>query len=96
MGDKLDLGKLKSQLGNGGYQNVDTVFQHGEFTVRGALIDIFPMGSDSAYRIELFDDEVESLREFDPETFMPIPPELVETDITLLGFVPNFFISFRF
>ena len=36
------------------------------------------------------------LREFDPETFMPIPPELVETDITLLGFVPNFFISFRF
>ena len=47
---------------------MDTVFQHGEFALRGALIDVYPMGSSNAYRIELFDDEVDSLREFDTET----------------------------
>lgn len=68
LGDKLDLEHLRGQLSNSGYHSVDTVFQHGEFAIRGSLIDIYPMGSDGAYRIELFDDEVESLREFDPET----------------------------
>lgn len=68
VGDKLNYVDLRTQLSQAGYQSVDTVFQHGEYAVRGALMDIFPMGSDSAYRIELFDDEVESLREFDPET----------------------------
>ncbi len=66
--DRLNIQALRDQLDNAGYHSVDTVFQHGEFAVRGSLIDIFPMGSPSAYRIELFDDEVESLREFDPET----------------------------
>jgi transcription-repair coupling factor (superfamily II helicase) len=47
---------------------VDTVYEHGEFAVRGALIDLFPMGSDTPYRIDLFDDEIETLRTFDPET----------------------------
>lgn len=68
VGERLDLTQLRSQLSAAGYQSVDTVFQHGEFAVRGALLDIFPMGSTQAYRIELFDNEVESLREFDPET----------------------------
>lgn len=66
-GDKLDLDKLRKQLMSAGYQAVDTVFQHGEFAVRGAIIDIYPMGSNEAYRIELFDDEIDSLRAFDPE-----------------------------
>jgi transcription-repair coupling factor (superfamily II helicase) len=67
-GDTLDPVQFRSQLSAAGYQGVDTVFQHGEFAVRGALLDIFPMGSEHAYRIELLDDEIESLREFDPET----------------------------
>lgn len=68
LGERLELANLRSQLAAAGYQAVDTVFQHGEFAVRGALLDIFPMGSTQAYRIELFDDKIESLREFDPET----------------------------
>lgn len=68
LGDRLNIDKLKGNLVSGGYHAVDTVFQHGEFAVRGSLVDIFPMGSEHAYRIELFDDEVDSLRAFDPET----------------------------
>lgn len=68
VGERLAIGRLREQLAAAGYQSVDTVFQHGEYAVRGALMDIYPMGSTQAYRIELFDDEVESLREFDPET----------------------------
>ena len=64
----LDRNKFREQLVHAGYNHVDTVYQHGEFAVRGSLIDVYPMGSSAAYRIELFDDAVESLREFDPET----------------------------
>ncbi|WP_086931538.1 transcription-repair coupling factor [Agarilytica rhodophyticola] len=67
-GDLFERDKFRDQLVFAGYNSVDTVYQHGEFALRGALIDVYPMGSSSAYRIELFDDEVESLREFDPET----------------------------
>ena len=66
--EKLDRNAFRDKLTLAGYNNVDTVYQHGEFALRGSLIDVFPMGSDAAYRIELFDDEIESLREFDPET----------------------------
>lgn len=66
--DTLDREKFRQKLANSGYTSVDTVYQHGEFAVRGALIDVFPMGSSGAYRIELFDDTIDSLREFDPET----------------------------
>ncbi len=66
--DRLAIDALRERLSSAGYQSVDTVYQHGEYAVRGALIDIFPMGSTDAYRIELFDEEVESLRTFDPET----------------------------
>ena len=67
-GQILDLDKLRHTLLQAGYQHRDTVFEHGEFTVRGAILDLFPMGSALPLRIELFDDEVESLRSFDPET----------------------------
>lgn len=68
LGQRLTRDSFAQQLINAGYNSVDTVFQHGEFALRGALIDVFPMGSINAFRIELFDDEVESLRAFDPET----------------------------
>ncbi|MFF7708376.1 transcription-repair coupling factor [Pseudomonas sp. NPDC007930] len=67
-GQKLDVNAMRSRLEAAGYRYVDTVYEHGEFTVRGALIDLFPMGSQAPYRIDLFDDEIETLRTFDPET----------------------------
>ncbi|MDF1582365.1 MAG: transcription-repair coupling factor [Methyloprofundus sp.] len=62
----LELNRIK--LDAIGYQCVSQVVQHAEFAVRGAIIDLFPMGSQYPFRIELFDEEVESIRTFDPET----------------------------
>ncbi|WP_439862277.1 transcription-repair coupling factor [Pseudomonas sp. MBLB4136] len=68
VGQKLDVEEMRLRLEAAGYRCVDTVYEHGEFAVRGALIDLFPMGSEQPYRIDLFDDEIETLRTFDPET----------------------------
>lgn len=68
VGQRLDVEATRARLEAAGYRYVDTVYEHGEFTVRGALIDLFPMGSSLPYRIDLFDDEIETLRTFDPET----------------------------
>ncbi len=65
---KLDLASEQRRLEAAGYRNVPQVAEPGDFAVRGALLDIFPMGTAEPYRIELFDDEVESIRSFDPET----------------------------
>ncbi len=65
---KLDLVSEQRRLEAAGYRNVPQVAEPGDFAVRGALLDIFPMGTAEPYRIELFDDEVESIRSFDPET----------------------------
>ncbi|MDD5034365.1 MAG: transcription-repair coupling factor [Methylococcaceae bacterium] len=66
--EKLQLAEIRSRLESVGYQCVPQVMQHGEFTIRGAILDLFPMGSSAPYRIELFDEEIESIRTFDPET----------------------------
>ncbi|MDH1261548.1 transcription-repair coupling factor [Pseudomonas sp. GD03944] len=68
VGQKLDVDDMRTRLEAAGYRCVDTVYEHGEFAVRGALIDLFPMGSSQPFRIDLFDDEIETLRTFDPET----------------------------
>ena len=68
VGDTFDADNFAKSLALNGYRAVETVFEHGEFAVRGALLDVFPMGSDAPYRIDLLDDEVETLRTFDPET----------------------------
>ena len=65
---KLDLLAEQRRLEASGYRHVPQVAEPGDFAVRGALLDIFPMGTAEPYRIELFDDEVESIRSFDPET----------------------------
>ncbi|WP_326428548.1 transcription-repair coupling factor [Stutzerimonas frequens] len=67
VGQKLDVEQMRLRLEAAGYRCVDTVYEHGELAVRGALIDLFPMGSALPYRIDLFDDEIETLRTFDPE-----------------------------
>ncbi len=67
-GQRLNLDSERTRLAAAGYSAVNEVYHHGEYAVRGAILDIFPMGERSAYRIDLFDDEVDSIRLFDPET----------------------------
>ncbi|MGI9153469.1 MAG: transcription-repair coupling factor, partial [Rubrivivax sp.] len=65
---RLDEAGLKSQLTLAGYQHVTQVVSPGEYAVRGGLIDLFPMGSLVPYRVDLFGDEVDSIRTFDPDS----------------------------
>lgn len=67
-GDIFDIEAWRSKLEKAGYRYVSQVMEHGEFAVRGAIIDLYPMGSKLPFRIDLFDDEVDTLRTFDPET----------------------------
>ncbi len=67
-GDRLDPTAFRERLTAAGYQHVSQVTEHGQFAVRGALIDLYPMGAEHPYRIDLFDDEIESIRSFDPNT----------------------------
>lgn len=67
-GQALPLEKFRRQLEQNGYRCVSQVMEHGEFAVRGSLVDLFPMGSEKPYRIDLFDNEIDTLRCFDPET----------------------------
>ncbi len=68
VGDKLNADTTRLRLESSGYRCVDQVLEHGEFAVRGSLLDLFPMGGKSPYRIDLYDDEVDTIRTFDPET----------------------------
>ncbi|MES9831637.1 MAG: transcription-repair coupling factor [Candidatus Thiodiazotropha sp. DIVDIV] len=67
-GQQLNIEETRQRLEHSGYQCVSQVFSHGEFAVRGSLLDIYPMGSQTPYRIDLFDDEIDTIRTFDPET----------------------------
>lgn len=67
-GDKYQLHDVRKQLTDTGYHLVEQVYEHGEFAIRGSILDIFPTGVNMPLRIELFDDEVETIRHFDPET----------------------------
>ncbi|MCG2838529.1 transcription-repair coupling factor [Photobacterium sp. WH77] len=67
-GDRLSLEKLRLQLEAAGYRHVDQVMEHGEYASRGSLLDLFPMGNNEPFRIDFFDDEVDSIRQFDPES----------------------------
>ncbi|MGY3570141.1 transcription-repair coupling factor [Vibrio paucivorans] len=66
-GDLFSLEKLRIQLENSGYRHVDQVFSPGEYASRGSILDLFPMGSNDPYRIDFFDDEIDTIRTFDPE-----------------------------
>ena len=73
---KLDEARLKAQLTLAGYSHVTQVVSPGEYAVRGGLIDLFPMGSLVPYRVDLFDDEIDSIRTFDPDSqrsLYPVP-----------------------
>ncbi|EJG1180799.1 transcription-repair coupling factor [Vibrio parahaemolyticus] len=66
-GDNFSLENLRVQLENSGYRHVDQVFGPGEYASRGSILDLFPMGSADPYRIDFFDDEIDTIRTFDPE-----------------------------
>jgi transcription-repair coupling factor (superfamily II helicase) len=68
VGELLDRDELQQQLSRAGYNRVETVYEHGEYAFRGSLIDIYPMGAKQPFRIDLLDDEIESLRLFDSES----------------------------
>lgn len=68
VGDTFDLDATRQRLTESGYRHSNTVYESGEFAIRGAIMDVFPMGETQPFRIELFDDEIESLRLFDAET----------------------------
>jgi len=67
-GQTLDINTFRSDLTEAGYYSVNKVLEHGEFAIRGSIIDLYPMGSSLPFRIELFDNTVESLRLFEPDT----------------------------
>ncbi|SMB30023.1 Transcription-repair-coupling factor [Sterolibacterium denitrificans] len=75
-GERLDVDKLRAQLALAGYQHVTQVVAPGEYSVRGGLIDLYPMGAALPFRIDLFDEEVETIRTFDADTqrtLYPVP-----------------------
>ncbi|HFC2354296.1 TPA: transcription-repair coupling factor [Neisseria gonorrhoeae] len=73
-GQTLDIGRLKTDLVDAGYNHVSHVVAAGEFAVRGGIVDLFPMGSETPYRIDLFDDEIDSIKTFDTDTQRTISP----------------------
>lgn len=68
VGQRLDLDAEKRRLESAGYRNVPQVMDPGDFAVRGGLLDVFPMGADTPLRIELLDEDIDSIRAFDPES----------------------------
>lgn len=73
-GDRYQLHNVRQHLTDTGYHLVEQVYEHGEFAIRGSILDIFPTGVNMPLRIELFDDEVETIRHFDPETQRSLHP----------------------
>ncbi len=68
VGQRLDMEAEKRRLESAGYRNVPQVMDPGDFAVRGGLLDVYPMGADAPLRVELLDEDIDSIREFDPES----------------------------
>ena len=66
--ERIDMESLRLRFERAGYRAVSQVMEHGEFAIRGSLIDIYPMGTPKPFRIDQLDEEIESIRRFDPET----------------------------
>lgn len=80
LGDKVDLEKIQKQLTDMGYEHVEQVGQEGEFSVRGSILDVFPLTEESPCRIDLWDDEVDTIRSMDVESQRSVE-ELAYIDI---------------
>ena len=88
-GERLDVDFMIQVLVEYGFERADFVYEPGQFSIRGGIIDLFSFGNDLPYRIELFDDEVETLRTFDPTS------QLSQKNLTSLSIVPNLNTRFR-
>jgi transcription-repair coupling factor (superfamily II helicase) len=88
-GEKLDADFVIQVLVEYGFERADFVYEPGQFSIRGGIIDLFSFGNELPYRIELFDDEVETIRTFDPTT------QLSQKNLTSLSIVPNLSTRFR-
>jgi transcription-repair coupling factor (superfamily II helicase) len=88
-GEKLDADFVIQVLIEYGFERADFVFEPGQFSIRGGIIDLFSFGNELPYRIELFDDEVETIRTFDPTT------QLSQRSLSSLSIVPNLSTRFR-
>ncbi|HLU93279.1 MAG TPA: transcription-repair coupling factor [Membranihabitans sp.] len=83
IGEEMDAELLMAELVDYGYRHVDFVYEPGEFSIRGGIIDIFTYGNDWPYRVELFDTEIESIRLFDPES------QLSRKKVDYISIVPD-------
>lgn len=88
-GEKLDVEFVIQVLVEYGFERADFVFEPGQFSIRGGIIDLFSFGNELPYRIELFDDEVETIRTFDPVS------QLSQQNLSALSIVPNLSTRFR-
>ncbi len=75
VGQRLDISRFQHTLSRAGYVAVAEVRAPGEFAIRGGLIDVYPTGADLPLRIDLFDDEIDTLRQFDPQTQLSGPTQ---------------------
>lgn len=89
VGEQLDVNTLIDVLVEYGFKREDFVYEPGQFSVRGGIVDIYSYGNDYPYRLELFDEEVETIRTFDPMT------QLSRKNIRQLSIVPNINTRFR-
>ena len=80
VGGHFDMELKRRQLADAGYRHTETVTEHGEFAIRGSLLDVFPMGQNLPLRIDLFDDRVDSIRRFDPDTQLTVE-KIIEVEI---------------
>jgi transcription-repair coupling factor (superfamily II helicase) len=88
-GDALDTGELLLKLAGYGFERTDFVYEPGQFAIRGGILDIYSFGNDKPYRIELFGNEVDSIRIVDPET------QLSERKLLQVSIIPNVDTQFR-
>ncbi len=88
-GERLDVDTVIEILSDYGFERTDFVYEPGQFSIRGGIIDIFSHGNEWPYRIELFDDEVESIRAFDPST------QLSKKELKAFSIIPNVNTEFR-
>lgn len=87
--EELDVDTVIEILVGYGFERVDFVYEPGQFSIRGGIIDIFSYGNDWPYRIELFDEDIESIRTFDPTT------QLSRQNISKVSIVPNINTKFK-
>ncbi len=88
-GEQVDVDTIVEILVEFGFNRVDFVYEPGQFSIRGGIVDIFSYGNEWPYRIELFDDEVESIRSFNPTT------QLSEANLKFLSIIPNVHLKFK-